>query len=385
MSQKKTSGAGSDFDKSLLATSADDALAALERAGDRATALVDAWTASGNAAAVAEVAERGAGAARKAARRSLNVLRSRGVAIPARRRVATVANPRPEETFEAWLLAPDTAGNVLIVVTAHAPAARYRAAFVFLHDAHGIHRVDSAVLSQSQLKDTMARVLPGAAYKAVPVPVEWARARVAAARKRHAETRVPEPLGLASAAGLLEPVPNEPPAHPFDDEGLELALDDARDLAKGSQGLHTLPEFRHWFPTKAAVDELLAKLGDGLVPGQEPDADEMSKRLEQEIEAATDRYFTPERREELVRAMRDSALSVLAREGEQRALEVVASMKVTENAGLITDPPREIPFLRAFFEKAVGALLSQGGGRLRIPIPRGTANPDAPGAAPSGA
>lgn len=384
MSQK-TTGAGNDFAKSELEATADTATAALERAGDRATALVEAWIKSGNAAAVAEVAEHGDGKTRKAARRGLNVLRSRGIAMPEQRRVATVAGAPAQESFEAWLLAPDTAGNVLVVVTAHAPTTRYRAAFVFLHDAHGIHRVDSAVLSQSQLKDTMARVLPGAAYKAVPVPVEWARWRVAAARKRHAQSGVPEPLGLASAANLLEPVPAEAPSHPFDEEGLELALDDARELAKASQGLHTLPEFRHWFPTKAAVDELLSKLGEGLVPGQEPDADEMSNRLTQEIEAATDRYFTPERREDLVRAMRDSAFSVLAREGEQRALEVVAVMKVTENAGLITDPPRDIPFLKSFFEKAVGALLSQGGGRLRIPIARGEGAPDAAGASPGGA
>ena len=51
----------------------------------------------------------------------------------------------------------------------------------------------------------------------------------------------------------------------------------------------------------------------------------MTKKLEEELAAATDRYFSPERRESLVRAMRDSALSILSREGETRALEVVAS------------------------------------------------------------
>lgn len=381
MSQK-TSAEKPAFEPALLDATADDALSALDRAGSRGNALVEAWIKQGNAAAVSEVAERGTGAARKTARRGLNVLRSRGIAIPERRRVAVVAGPPAEETFEAWMLAPDTAGNVLLVVTAHAPTSRYRAAFVVLHDVLGVHRVDTAVLSQSQLKETMGRVLPGAAYKPVRVGVEWARARIAAARKRHAETGVPEPLGLASAANLLEPVPAEPPPHPFEEEGLELALDDAREIAKESQSLHSLLEFRHWFPTRAAVDELLAKLGEGLAPGEEPDADVMSKRLTEEIEAATDRYFSPERREELVRAMRDSALSVLGREGEQRALDVAATMKVIEQAGLITDPPREIPFLKAFFEKAVSALLSQGGGRLRIPVARAPQAPDAPDAAP---
>ena len=95
----------------------------------------------------------------------------------------------------------------------------------------------------------------------------------------------------------------------------------------------------------------------------------MTKKLEEELSAATDRYFSPERRGALVRAMRDSALSVLSREGETRALEVVATMKMIEKAGLITDPPRDIPFLRGFFEKAVSLMLAQGGGKLRVPVP----------------
>jgi hypothetical protein len=73
--------------------------------------------------------------------------------------------------------------------------------------------------------------------------------------------------------------------------------------------------------------------------------------------------------------MKDSALSVLAREGEVRTLEVVATMKNIGNAGLITNPPHEVGFLRAFFDKAVSALAYQDGGRLRIPMAQ--ANPSA--------
>ncbi len=35
-------------------------------------------------------------------------------------------------------------------------------------------------------------------------------------------------------------------------------------------------------------------------------------------------------------------------------------MKVIEAAGLVTDPPHEVPFLRGFFDKAIGGLLAQG-------------------------
>jgi hypothetical protein len=358
-----------NIDAALLSVPADGAMEALDEAGDQALALIAAWIKQSNAAAVQEVAERGSGKSRKAARRGLNVLKSRGVELPERHHVASLGGGRGEETFEAYMLAPDTAGNVLLVVTARAPASRIRSVFVFLNDEQGVHRVDQGELSQSQLRDSLARVLPGAEYKPVKVPVEWTRARIAAARRRHAETGQPEPLGLDSAASLLDPAPDEVPPHPFDEEGLELSEDDARAVAEGSRELHSLPEFRGWFPTREGMDELLAKLGEDLEPGQSPDPETMTKKLEEELSAATDRYFSPERRGALVRAMRDSALSVLSREGETRALEVVATMKMIEKAGLITDPPRDIPFLRGFFEKAVSLMLAQGGGKLRVPVP----------------
>ena len=73
--------------------------------------------------------------------------------------------------------------------------------------------------------------------------------------------------------------------------------------------------------------------------------------------------------------MKDSALSILAREGETKTLEVVAAMKRIAAAGLITDPPHEVGFLRAFFDKALAVLLAQGQGRLSIPVRRAAAPP----------
>ena len=363
-----TKKAKKSFDDAALKAGAEEALAAVEAAGDDGAALVEAWVKAGNAAAVAEVAERASGAPRKAARRGLNVLKSRGVEVPERRKVATVAD-KAEEKLEAWLMAPDAAGNVMVTIGARAVAGRYRTCFVFLNDTVGIQRVQVGQMSQSQLKETFGKVLPGAKYKPVNVSVDYARSRIAAARKLHAEREIPEPLGIDSGADLIEPAPDDNIPHPFDAEGLDLSDDDAKERAAKSQLLHLLPEFRAWVPTKQAVDEMMIKVGEGLKPGEEPDREVVEKRVKEQVDAATDRYFSPERREAIVRAMKDSALSVLAREGEQKALDVVAAMKMTEKAGLITDPPHEVPFLRAFFEKAVSIMVAQGKGALRIPIP----------------
>ena len=86
--------------------------------------------------------------------------------------------------------------------------------------------------------------------------------------------------------------------------------------------------------------------------------------------AATDRTFTPELRADLVKWMKDAGVSLVAREGEAWGLKLAATIQCIESAGLVTDPPRDVPFLRAFFEKAIGLLMAQNGGKLNIPIPK---------------
>jgi hypothetical protein len=141
--------------------------------------------------------------------------------------VAAIAGEKPLERTEAFMLAPDAMGNLLIAITTRAPAARGKVVFVYLNDELGVQRVDFGELSQSQLKDALAKALPGAHFKAVGIPVDWARRRIAEARARHAERKIPEPLGFARAESLLNPVPEEPVQHPFDAEGFELSLEDA--------------------------------------------------------------------------------------------------------------------------------------------------------------
>lgn len=378
----KTAKAKPSFEARLVGASAETAVEALREAGPRAEALVEAWLGHGNAAAVLSASEHAEGAVRKAARRALNVLRSRKVPIPEHHHVAALSSVA--DVVEGWMMAPDSTGMQLFAVSSRAASGRYRAVFVFLHGSQGVARIENSTMSQSQLKEYFGKILPGAGYSATRVPVEWARYRIADARSVHRGRGLPEPLGFTTAATLLEPVPNEAPTHPFDDEGFELADDDAADFAKGSAALHNVPEFRSWLPTTAAMQELLSSVGEKLTPGETPEPGVVTDHLRTEGEAATDRFFSPELREEVVRRMKDSALSAFSREGEQRALEIAAVMKVIEKCGLVTNPPRDVPFLRAFFDKAVALMLAQGGGKLRIPMPAGTlaAEPPAQSTAP---
>lgn len=373
----KASASTPSFDNASLQATSETAIEVLAKAGDSAEALVDAWVRAGNAEAVLAASEQAQGKARKAARRGLNVLKARGVSLPEARRVVSVSGKKEAETHEAWLMAPDGSGTSLVVIAARSPASRYRAIFVFLAPNVGIMQVRQGEMSHSQLRESMHGALRGGRYRPVPVPVVWARYRVADARRIQKERGIAEPLGFAGSESLLGDGPLAPVEHPFDSEGLVLGEDDVKEQAAKSSDLHTLPEFNGWLPPKSALDEMLGKIGEQLTPGEKPDPERFDQLLRAEILAATDRHFTPERRAELVTMMKDSALSVLSRDGEVRALDVVAAMQAIERCGLITDPPHEVPFLRAFFEKAVGVLLAQGNGQLRVPVPRlpGTEGP----------
>lgn len=358
----------STLDEALVRATADEALSAVEKAGARAQELVEAWVRAGNAQAVAVVAERGSGPPRKAARRGAQVLGARGIKVEAAPRVVRVTTEAADAvTTEAWLVPPDPNGVVLIVIATRSPTSRALSGFFYLRTGYGIEEASVGELSGHKLKEALRRAA-SIGLEPVSISPAYARQRVVEERRRLAELKLPEPLSMMSAEELLAPLPASPEPHPLDAEGLELADDDAAELAKKSSLLHQLPEFRSWLPDRNVVSELLSNLGTELGPDGTKDEEKVARVMGEAIRAATDRYFTPERRAGILALMKDSALGVLKSHGEVRALEVVATMKAIEACGLITNPPHEVPFLRAFFEKAVLTLAMQNGGRLSVPV-----------------
>jgi len=317
---------------------------------------------------VQEVAERGTGKARKAARRGLNVLKSRGVPIPARSRKASLLTEQGPSS-SAWLLPPDSSG-IRVLAIAKRAGSHWRGCIVYLRDDQGVFKVESSQTTPARLIAALKKALPGSGLEPVTVPVDWALFKIAQTRASMVARKLPEPLGFMSAKSVLEPVPSEAPEHPFDTEGFVFEPEDAKVQAADSGSLHHQPEFRSWLPAQKEVQQLLVEVGKHLKPGEEPEQDRVSELLKQEMLAATDRVFTPELRADLVGWMKDAGVSLVAREGEALGLKLAATIQCVETAGLVTDPPRDVPFLRAFFEKAVGLLMAQNGGKLNIPIPK---------------
>jgi hypothetical protein len=371
------------FAPEQLGASADRALHFIDTAGAEAPSLVEEWIKSSNAAAVQAVAELGQGLARKAARRGLNVLKARGVSIPEAPRTGRLSGTAASSAREAWLLPPDSSGAEGLVLAERQPSGSYQACFVFFREGQNILRVQSGQLGLSKIKESMQQSLGGAGYAPVSVPWSWAQYRVAERRAWHAAQNVPEPLGMMGTEKFLDGAPSSPPGHPFDEEGLALGDEDAEKLARDSGALHQWPEFRSWLPPERMVQELLLHIGRRLGPEPPNSKEHLDPIIREQVVAATDRYFTPERRAVLANRMKDSGLSVLARLGEHAALQVAAVIHVIQGAGLITNPPSDVKFLTSYFDKAIALLAAQQGGQLRIPIPRPTAQAESEPSTPS--
>jgi len=171
----------SRFAPDQLRADAAQALHSLDRAGPDAALLVEEWIKTGNAAAVQATAELGSGAARKTARRGLNVLKSRGVAVPAAPRTGKLGADASVER-QAWLLPPDMNGVVGIVLAERQVSGSYQACFVFFREGRELLRVQSGQLSLSKLEKNMRDSLGGAGYGPVSVPWGWAQYRLAERR-----------------------------------------------------------------------------------------------------------------------------------------------------------------------------------------------------------
>jgi hypothetical protein len=371
MAAKKPAPSAASFDQAILQTSADDALSAVTQSGEQGPALVDAWVHAKNAAAVAAVAddEKAPGAARKAARRGINVLKARGIAIPEKARIAKIGGD-PIEGYDAWFVPPDGSGTHMIILAARKQSGKLHVVHTTMREDVGILDVRALEMSRSQLRASFDESARRMGYSPVVVPVEWARSRVAKSRAENAKTGAIVPLGLDSQAQVLGPVPDQAPPHPVDAAKLDVPA--ATTVVPASAELHREPEFGGWLPAGPAVQELLIEVGQKLAASGGPnqqDAAKVDDAVREGLDNATDRFFAPEIRERLAERMKDAAVSILARAGRERAAQVMAVGSAIVAAGLITSPPRDIPFLRGFFQKALAIIAAQQGGQLSIPVP----------------
>jgi hypothetical protein len=347
--KNRPSGVGT-FTPGLLHADAERARALVDEAGERGADLVDAWVACKNAAAVVAVAaDDGAPtAARKAARRGINVLKSRGVPIPERPPEVRSATASVAATYEAWFRPPDAAGTSAFTLGARGAGGRYRLVDVIVKDGAGLVSVAGMEMSRSQLRETFEGIEQRFGHAPAAVPVTWARARIAAAQRENAVHGTPMPLAVEKHRELLGTAVSPPPAHPADEAGLALPTSEAALARSGT--LHAEPELRGWLPEPAAMQHLLGEIEEQKETLKGPDTQAKVLAI---IERATDAYFTNEMRTKTALRMKDAAISLIARGETARAADLIVTARAAD--GVDGGPlPHSIPFLRGFFEKAFG-------------------------------
>ena len=352
-----------------LQATGDDAIAALLAGGEP---LVKAWLNAPNAEAIVLCAnsDKVSGKVRKAVRRAVSVLKSRGIELP---QIATkkVVVSEEAEVPQASFIPPDASGVTFFSITQRQPGGRYRVADVMVRDQLGVVHASSGELPGKQIRKWKARVEERFGTQPIAVSLDWARFRIAEGRRMNDESKQVVPLGFDSCASLIEPAPQQAPSHPLADllNG-DVSDEQLGEVTTASKELHHEPEFANWLPDKSALDELLAKVGERIGMENASDQELINKVLDEEMAAAADRFFTPELRELLVSRMHDSAISLRHRKGDDAAKQVVVVAEAVKRAGLITSPPSEIPFLLTFFQKGVAYVMQQNQGRLQVPVPR---------------
>ncbi len=356
----------------LAASEPEQVTAAVNEAGEHASELIKAWQDGSNAEAIALVArtESLPSSARKAARRALNVLKSRGVEIPEGPEPTPATKDKRQPEIYATFVPPDSSGTSFLSITVRESGGRYRVADAVIHDVAGITHANTARLAGKQIRKWQRRMTERFGAAPVDVPVDWARYEIDVARRRNAQSKYVLPMGLDACMALFEPVPEEEPAHPLAELDKDFTTPEIEKASADSERLHAEPEFRAWYPDQPALDELLQKVGARVGAEGASNQQLVEDTLQEEVAAATDRFFTPERRQQLSNRMKDSAISVRSRAGDDLTRQIMAVAKGVREAGLVTSPPREMPFLLAFFKKGIALMLQQGAGKLQVPVPK---------------
>jgi len=377
MSKKQMAIDTSLFSKPQLEADGDNALEVVMSLGaDIQGELVEAWVVQGNVDAVTRIAQddEAPAPARKAARRGLNVLKSRGIQTPEKPTVVRplVAVSSGVLEVEAYFRIPDAAGTRAVSFATKLAGGALGVIDVFIDEDKGLVEMMGGTTSISRQREWHANLRKDHGFAPVKVPVDWARSEVAAARARNDISKHPVPLPWGAPDFQLPPAPATAPAHPAEAWLADLTGEQIEHRREQTASLHLEPEFGGYMPSREAVQELVDSIGQLFANVENPadmDQAKVSEMLTAELIKATDRFFTPERRIVLAARLLDIALSLHARQGVERARDVLAARELVQKAGLVTDPPSEVPFLRFYFQKALAYVAQQNRSGLPIPAP----------------
>ena len=324
----------------------------------RIEALLKAATTE-SATALAELERQTANReSRKAARRALYLLSTRGIKPVAAVIVGEALPDQPTvETLRAYATSLDGAGNrILFFEVADPDGGNPLAVQMMVNDQTGLQTSASARLTRRDLLHRVQQLeqLQREGLGFAEIPPDYGRWLLAEARELLRRQYKPSPAGVLELLPRIGVARHDYLVSPIYEAISLERLNAEQDVERDPSALFALPWFENWF---FAVEEVLRALTDwenATDMSDAPDADEAAEKRESIVrEVATD-LFTPGVRARYVRRLEETA-DILWRLGH----EADAKMAVIHAQELAADVPvSESPFARALVERTLIAGLA---------------------------
>ncbi|WP_242345761.1 hypothetical protein [Anaeromyxobacter terrae] len=312
-----------------------------------AAALCRAALGAGRADVLAALAGHAGKEVAKEAKRSLHVLRSRGVAVPEPQRAPAPAPPAAEEPpLPAYASAIDGQGERAVWLPRNVPGKGVEVAQAVVSDVRGLVELQVGLLGRKEWRAFAKGLIErGAAMGVGEIDRGGAHSLVGAARALNdvSGQRVPEGADLwlaqlGRAAPLPDPAASFPP----------LPEEEERDAVAASGKLHDLPLFRGWLADEGYLREVAAKLDEVGVSPLYIDDRQRAEQMARVVADAVDAYFDDGRRRR-----HSSRLLAVAEHLQARGdVAHARSAAATARALLGGAPPHAVPFARLLVEKA---------------------------------
>jgi hypothetical protein len=316
-----------------------------------AAALCRAAVQAGRTDVVAALAGHTAKEVAKEAKRSLHVLRARGVAVPEPPRAAPPPTPAAAEPpLAAYASAIDGRGEQALWIPRTIPGKGIEVAQAVVSDTDGLLELQVGLLGRKEWRAFAKGLLDrGATMGVGEIEPDRARSILVAARARNDASGQRVPEGADLWLGRLGPAapPSDPSARfaPLSDEEERAAL-------AASGALHDLPLLRSWLADEAYLRTIAGRLDEIAVSPLYLDDQQRAEQMARTLSDAVDGYFDETRRRTLSRRLFAIAehLDVRGDAGHARAAAAAARALA---AGA---PAQAIPFARLLVEKAFPAV-----------------------------
>jgi len=318
--------------------------------GPLALAVLRAAVASGRADVLAAAAGSDQREVAKQAKRSLHLLRARGVAVPELPRTAPAAVvPPTEPELPCYASSLDGQGERAVWLARNVPGKGVEVGQAVVSDVRGLLTLQVGMLGRKEYRAFAGDLLErGGGLRVAEIPRTTAHALVADARRRAESGGHPLPEGaslwlsrLGEAPPLPDPAGRFPPL-PAEEEAAAVAA---------SGRLHDLPLLRGWIADEEVLRATATRLDEAARSPILTGDRQRSERAEQLLGEAITGYFDGPRRQLWARRLLLTAAH-LADTGDEQSARVAAAASRALVGGA---EALSIPFARRLFEKALPA------------------------------